>query len=255
MEKLPQIKQGVEKKDAYVRYFKLVNLALRAAYEQHITGTENILDEPALYLMNHLKFADSLLLGAAYTKKTGEPLRFIAKSGYFEGEGIRFKNRMILGRTMRHFVTHTGMISADRSGGIEGLKQLTASTHAAFGRGESVGGHPDSTRGENNKVNKLYPALIRIGMDAHVPLVPVSGHYFESQSPAHLSAVGVHFGEPIMPEQYEHGIFTALPRSRRVAHFTNIIEKRIAAGAGLERSGEYMEDIRAREQSSRLDLQ
>lgn len=236
-------------KDTYMRNFKFINFALKTYFQQHVTGLENIPDEPALFLVNHLKFVDSPLVAAAYTTHTNKPLRFLAQEEYFQGKGLRMKNgSRILGPSIQRFVENTHMISVDRSGSYEGIRQLTRDVQETLGRKESAAVHPDATRADNGKVNKFYPMLTRIGMDAHVPIVPVGIHYHESSS-LHPLGVDIAFGKPMTTKEYEHGLMMALPKAQRVNRVNATLEKSVALLAHLELSGEYMPDIRNRREA------
>lgn len=236
-------------KDTYMRDFKFISFALKAYFEQHVTGLENIPDEPALYLVNHQKFVDSPLVAVAYTKHTGKKLRFLAQDGYFKGEGVRMKNgSRLFKKPIQRFVQNTHMISVDRSGGFEGLKQVTCDMNEAFAREESVAGHPGATRADNGMVNKFYPMMTRIGMEAGVPIVPVGMNYHEVSS-LHPLGVDVAFGKPVTRHRYEHGLLMALPKGQRVKRVNSALEKSVAMLAHLDPSGEYMQDIRDRREA------
>ena len=241
-------------KDTYMRDFKYINFALKVYFEQHVTGLENIPDEPALYLVNHLKFVDSPLVAATYTMHTGKQLRFLAQDGYFKGEGLRKKNgKRILGPHIERIVKNTHMISVDRSGSHAGLRQLTTDVNETFQREESAAGHPESTRADNGKVNRFYPTVTRIGMDAGVPIVPVGISYYESSS-LHPLAVDVNFGKAFTNLDYEHGLLMALPKGKRVDRVNSLLRNSVAKLARMELGSEYMQDIRDRKEAEAKEL-
>lgn len=231
-------------KDAYMRNFKMINFVMNAYFEVNVLNPENITKVPALFVANHIKFADTPLIAAAYTKETNKPIRAVAQKEYGEGKGIRIRgNFRILGAPLKHLVDSTHMLLANRDGNRDDFMQLGDDMTDTFTAGESVLVHADGTRSDNGMVNKFHTGVIRIGMDNLVPLVPTAVWY-EGSSTLHFAKANISFGEPIKPSEYNHGFIRALPRARRVQHMTNRLEEEVASMASMKRSGEFMQTIR-----------
>ena len=235
-------------KDTYMRNFKIINFVLSKYFEVSVLNADNIPEVPSLFVANHLRFVDTPLILAAYTNATGKPMRALAQKEYTDGKGIRIKgNLRALGAPIKRFVDNTHMIPVNRDGHREDFMQLTRDMSDTFQAGESELVHGDGTRAENGMINKFHTGAVRIGMDNSVPLVPTAIWYEPSET-WHPSKVHISFGEPIDERAYNHGLTRVLPKAQRVQRVTNQIESAIVAMSGLQPSGEFMHDIRARQE-------
>lgn len=242
---MPELPPKPLEKDTYQRNFKLIKFGLGLFVEINVIGLDNIPDAPSLIVSNHEKIIDSLIISADMTERTGRPVRYVAQQEYFDGEGIRRGDKRVFGKPLQRFVTNTHMISADRSGSMEGMRRLTREANEAWDRGDDVGVHPEATRADNGKLNKFYAAIFRIAMDAGVPILTSGINYHEPTKKRHYIAADLAYGVPITEDTYEHGLMMALPKSRRVNYFTAVAEHDVALLAGLEQSHRYMQDIRS----------
>lgn len=241
-------------RDTYMDMVPKVDRYLRLKYKDiDQVGLEYIQDGSAMYVANHLRFDDSLAIAAVYAKATGRPLRLGAKSEYFEGEGITKYH--ILGERTKRFVEDTGQLPVYREDNARGAVQLDRAIKERFERGESVLLHAEGTRSIDGRLNKLKSGAARFAIKNSVSIIPVAVTYGRKK-PYHLrESLKVEFGEPLTPELYgmdfSHpsllpGKFVdaIAPRlmnpKERAAKVTGILEARIAAMSGQERSGYFL---------------
>ena len=91
--------------DYYRQFVPLARILLSMRYQNIVEGIENIPDRPSLFVINHIKAADSLLVPSVVTPTTGLPLRMVAKHEYFAGEGIDGKGKY--GKPIKWFMENT----------------------------------------------------------------------------------------------------------------------------------------------------
>lgn len=222
------------KKDRYHLLFPVFNRGLKIMFNRDIHGTENILEEPALYVANHIRATDSLLIAQAYTEVTGEALRFGAKKEYFDGKGIDNKGK--LGRTAKWLMESTGQIPVDRRReNPRALEEFMKTATGLLESGESIALHPEGTRSPDGRIYTFRATAARIAMQAKVPLVPVGLVYDESR-PLRRTPVTIRFGEPITPEDFDKLPYRLLPRKLKGEHFSDVAERRVAKLTGKERA-------------------
>ncbi len=227
------------KHDFYMFGYQLSRLALWAMYEQHIEGADNFPLEPSIIVMNHQKVEDTFLVAKEYTKQTHQKAAVVAQVEYFRGEGIRGKDGIRrFGAPVKLLVDSIGAISADRDGDMGAMRQLSTDVTQTLENGMSVIVHSDSKRAKNGMVNKFYPTFTRLAVDNNVPLVPVGGHYSETDG-LRSKRIDLHIGEPLMPEYYHSILLRLLPKNRRIDHINNELEKRVALLAALEQSHQF----------------
>lgn len=216
-------------------------------------GLDNIIEGPAMYVANHLAFDDSLAIAAVYANHTGKPLRLGAKSEYFEGLGINNKGRF--GRTIKKFVVNTQQIPVYRESNRRGAVDLAKDIKHRFTIGESVLLHAEGTRSPDGRLNKFKYGAASFAIKNSVPLVPVSISY-EKRPLLRRDFAVVQFGDALTPQDYgmEFHHYPLLPnalvdavaprvmnQSQRVAIVTDILEARVAAMSGQERSGVFID--------------
>lgn len=249
MEKQNLSSENPLQRDTYMDMVPYIMKYLKLRYKLGVGGTENIPDGPAMFVANHLRVDDSLLVAAMYATETKKPLRLGAKNEYFEGLGINNKGRF--GKTIQKFVTNTQQIPVYREDHARGVVKLEKDIKHRFSMGESVLLHAEGTRSLSGKLNKFQIGAARFAIRNNVPLVPVSVTY-DKQRISPRKFAYVRFGEPLLPQAYgmdlhhyaliPDGIVSAVePRmmnqSKRIEAVTDIIEQRVAALSGQERSG------------------
>ena len=244
----------IRKRDAgYMALAPYILAAMRAKFDIRVEGADNIPDEPAMFVANHLRFADSLIGAAVYTQRKHLPLRLGAKSGYFEGTGIDDNGKY--GFLMKQFVTRTGQIPVYREDVARGFAVLSNETKKAFDSGESVLLHAEGTRSLDGKLNKFKTGAASLAIKNMVPIVPMSFSYGEPTGNIwKRTPVEVAFGEPLEPLDYgleikpvphvpQHLVETitrtarTVRRSERIHHVTDVLEQRVSELSGQERSG------------------
>lgn len=227
-----------EKFDAYKALYPAFRFGLDTRYHRMVEGTENIPDQPAVYAANHIQFVDSPLVAASYTEATGRPLRFAAKQEYFDGKGIDDRGKF--GRPLKWFMDHTGMIPVDRENTNPRAFQIFQDAIAdRIQRGDSVALHPEGTRSEDGRLHKFKSGAARIALSLSVPIVPVGLIYsrYDNQRKEHVE---IHFGQPIMPEEF-HGLpYTVIPgQAKKAEHLIQVVEDRVADLTGSEQVGAF----------------
>jgi len=224
-------------KDYYMRAAPLINAVLNLRYERHVTGEDNIPQVAAMYAINHYRIEDSLLVASEITKQTGTPLRFGAKSEYFEGGGLDDHGK--LGRSVKWFMENTHQISVERESNPRSFINLKNAAGQAFSRGDSVGLHPEGTRSKDGRLNKFKSGVARIAMAFEVPIVPVGLVYHPPDHRFGRTLVEMNFGEPMMFEDYDTFPYKLLSVAKRAEHVTNVLERRVADLSGQERSHKF----------------
>jgi 1-acyl-sn-glycerol-3-phosphate acyltransferase len=248
MERKTQIDEELAASDKYMKAVGYVNTYLKLKYPNiHTTGLKNIPDGPAMFVANHLRFDDSLIIAAAYAHYMKRALRLGAKSEYFEGGGINDKG--LFGKQIQNFVESTQQIPVYRSDNYRGAVILGKAIKYRFGIGESILLHAEGTRSKDGRLNKFQVGAAAFAIKYGVPLVPTSITY-----PRHglLTVPELEFGEPLVfPDygmEFHHyqllpdGIVDAVaPRimkqSERTAIVSAIAEQRVADMSGQEPSG------------------
>lgn len=238
----------LEQIDTYMDMFPLVSKYIDLRYA-HVdaSGQENIPEGPVMFVANHLRRDDSLIIAKEYVDYMEKPLRFGAKSEYFDGKGL-------FGKTIQRFMEDTQEIPVYREDNRKGAVSLAKDIKDRFSLGESVLLHAEGTRSKDGRLNKFRLGAAAFAIKDGVPLLPVSitydNRHFYQRTIARLQ-----FGEPLMPQDYgiefrhyQHipdGLIDAIAsramkKSDRIAAVTDIAEQRVAHMSGQERSGVYL---------------
>lgn len=226
-----------KRRDAYKLVYPVFNAVLNRYYHRTVSGVENIPDTPAIYVPNHIKIADSLLVAAAYTDETGIPLRFGAKQEYFEGKGINDNGK--LGRSVQWVMEHTHQIPVDReSRDPRAFQRLQSEVADRIAYGDSVALHPEGTRSTDGRLHKFKSGAARIALALSVPIVPV-GLVYTEHSNKRFTDVDVKFGKPVTPEEFTHLPYAVLPNKQRAEYLSQVVENRVADLTGMEQSGAF----------------
>jgi len=224
-------------RDLYMTAVPFFNTALAFKYDRHVEGFHNIPEQPALYAINHLRFEDSLIVAGIVAKHIKRPLRFGAKSEYFEGMGL--DNHGKLGPQVKWFMERTGQIRVQRDSDPRSFQQLSQDAAETFQRGDSLALHPEGSRSLDGRLNKFKSGVARIALQNHVPIIPTGLVYTSNEKFGERDDVDIMFGEPIMPEEYEKRPFSLLPMRQRADRLTHTLEERVATLTHQERSHEF----------------
>lgn len=228
-----------EKRDLYKLFLPIARTLLDLNYYRILEGLDNIPEEPALFVSNHIQAVDSPLIALTYSERTGKPMRFVAKQEYFDGRGIDDHGKY--GKSAKFLMEHIGAIPADRQmKNLSAIKELGLHINAAHERGEATGMHPEGTRRDDGHVHKFRAGAGSYALEYGFSIVPVGVRYFEkgSHPGSRRQPVLLNFGEPIRPDSFHEPPISLLPGRRMKADYINeIAEKRVAELAHLPRSG------------------
>ena len=170
---------------------------LKTAFRPWVTGHENIPKTGGVIMAsNHLSFIDSVFLPLVMDRR----ISFLAKSDYYTGRGA--KSWMI-----KNFLSATGMIPIDRSGG----KASEASLQTGLGvlaRGEVLGIYPEGTRSPDGRLYRGRTGVARMILESGVPVVPVAMIDTEKVMPIgsrlpKVRRIGIVIGKPLDFSRFE----------------------------------------------------
>ncbi|KRB37626.1 UNVERIFIED_CONTAM: 1-acyl-sn-glycerol-3-phosphate acyltransferase [Microbacterium sp. SLM126] len=164
---------------------------VKAIFRPWIVGRRNVpVEGGAILASNHLSFIDSVMLPLMIDRRVA----FLAKSDYFTGKGLK-------GWATRVFLTGTGQLPIDRSGGKASEASLNTGLQV-LGGGELLGIYPEGTRSPDGKLYRGRTGIARMALEAHVPVVPVVMVDTDTMMPIgqrlpNVVRVGVVIGEPL----------------------------------------------------------
>ena len=180
----------------------LLGPVLRVTFRPRTAGAEGFpADGPVLLVANHQSFSDSLFMPLAAPR----PVKFLAKSEYFTGTGVK-------GRLYSGFFRGVGSIPIDRSSAKTADPAL-ATALRLLAEGHVVGMYPEGTRSPDGRLYKGRTGAARIALAARCPVVPCAIFGTERVQPTgakvplpkpHRSGgrVRVEFGAPLDFSRY-----------------------------------------------------
>jgi 1-acyl-sn-glycerol-3-phosphate acyltransferase len=134
---------------------------LTTVFRPWVTGLENIpRTGPAIVVSNHLSLVDSLFLPMMVDRQ----MAFLAKSDYFTGKGLK-------GWLIRFFMTSSGQLPIDRSGGKASEASLNAGL-AVLAEGKVLAIYPEGTRSPDGRLYRGRTGVARMVLEAGVPVIP-----------------------------------------------------------------------------------
>jgi 1-acyl-sn-glycerol-3-phosphate acyltransferase len=212
------------------RALRLLTLvALKLWCRMSVRGVENVPREgPVLVASNHLSFLDSMVIPVAVPRR----VRFLAKSDYFTGTGVRGAwNRMVF--------TATGAVPVPRGSHADAQAALQLAKDV-LDRGEAFGIYPEGTRSRDGRLYRGRTGVAWLALETGAPIVPVAVHGTDRAQPidsklVHPHRIRVEFGEPVPVEAVAH-LASAGQRRRAL---TDLVMERIAALSGQEPAGRY----------------
>ena len=169
----------------------LIGPLVKAIFRPWVVGRDNVpANGGAIMASNHLSFADSIFLPLMIDRR----MSFLAKSDYFTGKGIK-------GWATRMFMSGTGQLPIDRSGGKASEASLNTGLQV-LGRGDLLGIYPEGTRSPDGKLYRGRTGIARMALEAKVPVVPVVMVDTDTAMPIgqripNVMRVGVVIGEPL----------------------------------------------------------
>ncbi|WP_448263121.1 lysophospholipid acyltransferase family protein [Microbacterium aurum] len=203
----------------------------RLIYRPRIEGRKNFPRKGAVILAsNHLFFIDSFVIPMAAPR----PVRFLAKSSYFDGKGVR-------GWFSREFFYAVGAFPVQRGAGQAALDALDQQRRM-LEAGWSTALYPEGTRSLDGRLYKGRTGVAFLALQTGAPVIPVGlvgtneimpvGAKFPRLRPR----VTVRFGEPL--DLSHHGSAES-GKARRLA--TDEIMAAIHALSGQELANAYNE--------------
>ena len=164
---------------------------LRLLYRPKVVGKKYIPKTGAAILAsNHVSFSDSIFLPIVVRRR----ITFLAKSEYFTSPGIK-------GWISKMFFSGVGQVPIDRSGGRAAEAAINTAVRI-LKDGNLLGIYPEGTRSPDGKLYRGRTGMVRIAIEAGVPIIPVAmiGTYEIQpigQVIPNIGKIVVKFGEPL----------------------------------------------------------
>ncbi|KQV04929.1 lysophospholipid acyltransferase family protein [Leifsonia sp. Root112D2] len=175
----------------------IVGPLLKSVFRPWTVGLENIPENGGVILAsNHLSFIDSVFLPLLIRRRVS----FLAKSDYFTRKGLK-------GWLTKNFMTATGMLPIDRSGGKASEDSLNTGL-GVLARGDVLGIYPEGTRSPDGKMYRGRTGVARMILEGKVPVVPVVMIDTEKAMPTgtrlpKIMRIGMIVGEPLDFSRFE----------------------------------------------------
>lgn len=194
-----------------------------------VEGLENIpRTGPVLLAPNHRSFLDSVVIPVAVPRR----VRFLAKSDYFTGTGLRgLWNRMFFGAVaaipLPRDVAHDAKVALQIA-------------QDCLAEGDAFGIYPEGTRSRDGRLYRGRTGVAWLALETGVSIVPVGIIGTARAQPIGSTVVRpfrvtVRFGAPIPVEAVAH--LTSPGQQRRV--LTDMVMDEVAALCGQERVDRY----------------
>lgn len=199
-------------------------------YRPRIEGSRNVPKRgPVIFASNHLSFVDSIVIPIAAPR----PIRFLAKSSYFDGTGFT-------GWLSRTFFHSIGAIAVERGAGAAAQAALDQGRRI-LDAGEAFALYPEGTRSLDGRLYKGRTGVAWLALTTGATVVPVGLVGTQEIQPVgaklpRIRPVTVRFGEPL--DLSHHGAATS-GKARRTA--TDEIMAAIHALSGQELAEKYNE--------------
>ncbi|QEO10834.1 lysophospholipid acyltransferase family protein [Protaetiibacter larvae] len=218
----------------------IVGPFLLSVFRPWVRGYDSVPKKGAvIFASNHLSFMDSIFLPLVVDKQ----IRFLAKSEYFTGRGIK-------GRIVRWFFLSVGQLPIDRSGGKASEASLnTGLEHLATGGW--LGIYPEGTRSHDGRLYRGRTGIARMVLESGAIVVPVAMIDTDKVMPVgaklpKVRRVGVVFGEPL-----DFSRFAGLEGDRFVLRsITDEIMYELAHLGGQEYVDVYASSVKGRPQAA-----
>jgi len=190
-------------KDPYMKAFPWVDKAANLLYHQLDDGIEHIPTEgPALIIGNHLRAIESFTVPALIARKLGRRTIFAAKQSYFKG-GVTLFGHRIRSPEAWFFEDVTHAIPVARDGKRESIQEFQDAAVSVLEQGELLAGYPEGTRSPDGRLYKFRNGFANVALAYPVPIIPHGNVYIPPISPDPRRVAITHFGEPILPHEYE----------------------------------------------------
>ncbi|MEV2275495.1 lysophospholipid acyltransferase family protein [Nocardiopsis sp. NPDC049922] len=195
-----------------------------------IEGRENVPSTGAVLLAsNHLSFVDSVVIPLAVRTRR---VRFLAKSDYFEGTGVR-------GRATKALFDSLGAMPVRRGNARDAMLSLETMLDR-LREGEACVVYPEGTRSRDGRLYRGRTGVAHLALESKAPVVPVA-----VTGTQHVQPIGapvprphpftVRFGTPMdFSTGYDH-----LSPARARREITDRIMDAIHGLSGQERAAGY----------------
>lgn len=200
-----------------------------ALWRPDIVGTENVPETGGVLLAsNHLSFIDSFVIPLVAPRQ----VRFLAKSEYFTGKGIK-------GAMSKAWFTSIGAIPVDRDTARAAQDSLDVGLKV-LQDGGVFALYPEGTRSRDRRLYRGRTGVAWLALTAGVPVVPVALTGTQDIQPVgsnriHLADVRVEFGKPLhFADRY-----AGVPAGKARRQVTDEIMDAIGAMSGQERVDAY----------------
>ena len=179
----------------------LLGPLFRLVFRPRAAGADRFPAEgPVLLVANHQSFSDSLFMPLV----TPRVVKFLAKSEYFTGSGLK-------GRLYSGFFRGVGSVPIDRSSAKAANPAIDTALRL-LAEGHVVGMYPEGTRSPDGRLYKGRTGVARIALAARCPVVPCAISGTERVQPTgakiprpargHHGRIRVEFGAPLDFSRY-----------------------------------------------------
>lgn len=194
-----------------------------------VDGVENVPREgPVLLAPNHNSFIDSVVIPVAVPRR----VRFLAKSDYFTGTGLR-------GAWNRLFFGAVAAVPLPRDVALDARAALEIA-QACLEEGDAFGIYPEGTRSRDGRLYRGRTGVAWLALETGASIVPVGITGTAKAQPIGTNLLRPHqivirFGEPIGVDAVAH--LASPGQQRRV--LTDLIMDQVALLCGQERAEGY----------------
>jgi 1-acyl-sn-glycerol-3-phosphate acyltransferase len=201
----------------------------RALYRPAVRGIENVPRQGAVILaLNHRAALDTAVVALI----TPRAVRFLGKSEYFTGRGLK-------GWLMAHFLGGLGYVPVDRGNARAGLAALEAGRRVLAAQGVFAI-YPEGTRSRDGRLHRGHTGVATLALSTGATVVPVALTGTENLQPGRrriprLAKLEATFGIPLDFSRYEG--MESSPAIRRAV--TDEIMYALMNLTGLEYSDSY----------------
>ncbi|MBB6120075.1 lysophospholipid acyltransferase family protein [Nocardiopsis algeriensis] len=206
------------------------SLLARALCRPTVEGRDNVpATGPVLLASNHLSFIDSVAIPLSVTQR---PVRFLAKSDYFTGTGVK-------GRLTKTLFTSLGAVPVERGNARDAMLSLEMMLER-LRNGEACVIYPEGTRSRDGRLYRGRTGVALLALESKAPVVPVAVSGTQHVQPVGTSLPRPHpytvrFGAPMdFSTGYDH---LAPGKARRM--ITDEVMDAIHALSGQERADHY----------------
>ncbi|WP_395243598.1 lysophospholipid acyltransferase family protein [Agromyces sp. MMS24-K17] len=177
-------------------------------WRPRIEGSKHVPKKGAvIFASNHLSFIDSIVIPISAPR----PIRFLAKSSYFDGKGLK-------GWISRTFFHAIGAVAVERGAGAAAQAALDQGRRILDG-GEAFAVYPEGTRSLDGRLYRGRTGVAWLALTTGATVVPVGLIGTQEIQPVgaklpRIRPVTVRFGEPL--DLSHHGAATS-GKARRTA--------------------------------------